>query len=398
MAGEPPGRVPVYTVPTPLLTATGGGGGGGGVCVGRVGGWEGWRGPADLSVLAEAGCMPQPVVDSAGGSVFPQPHRAEAERGRPVRVQNRFSDLESTEVDCSGVQVFPMTDDAAVQVFVETPRRRLSRRVFLNPEIQDTPRSIQDRQSDESVSDRESSTSIMGAKEVSGEDEFRDVDDEPTMAERAFPGLAMRVGFFSLDDVNVEDLFRRRACVMKSVPKFPRVSFRTVLRIAFREASSTDASRFDKFSRCEWLDLLEARSRCAEEASTTSRRRRRREVDVEEKRAAKALALVQIGKLSSARQAFEGADLAPGSDATLQKLRKPRQTAQLLRSNLFLKIYAIWCHQSSNWMKTFSCEHCSVRRPSGMTNEHLLPLLDSTHDANLLSCHPASSPSCVKGD
>ena len=79
---------------------------------------------------------------------------------------------------------------------METPRRP-SRRVVLNPEIQDTPQSIQDRQSDESVSDGESSTmSIMGASEVSGEDEFRDVDDEPAMAERAFPGLAMRVGFF----------------------------------------------------------------------------------------------------------------------------------------------------------------------------------------------------------
>ena len=89
--------------------------------------------------------MPQPVADSAGGTVFPQPHPAEAERGGPVRFQNRFSALESTEVDGSGVEVFPMTDDAAVGVLVETPRRRPSRRVVLNPEIQDTPRSIQDR-------------------------------------------------------------------------------------------------------------------------------------------------------------------------------------------------------------------------------------------------------------
>ena len=155
-----------------------------------------------------------------------------------------LSTLESTEVDGSGVEVFPMTDDAAVQVFEETPRRRPSRRVVLNPEIQDTPRSIQDRQSDESVTDGESSTmSIMGASEVSGEDEFRDVDDEPAMAERAFPGLAMRVGFLALDDVNVEDLFRRRACVTKSVTKFLRLPFRTVLRIALREASSTDEPR-----------------------------------------------------------------------------------------------------------------------------------------------------------
>ena len=216
----------------------------------------------------------------------------------------------------------------------------------MNPEIQDTPRSIQDRQLDKSVSDDESSTlSIKGASEVSGEDEFQDVDDEPAMAERAFPELAMRVGFLALDDVNVEDLFRRRACVMKSVPKFLRVPFRTVLRIALREASSADeprrergwmllmlaprmllfrparggmvstdklVSRFVKFYRSEWLDLLEAGSRCAEEASTACRRRRRREVDVEEKRAAKALALVEVGVVfRQARQALEGADLAP---------------------------------------------------------------------------------------
>ena len=81
--------------------------------------------PADLSMLAEAGCVPQPVEDSAGGSAFPQPHPAEAERGGPVRVQNRFSVLESTvrdtsdmstAVDGSGVEVFPMTDDPAIEV------------------------------------------------------------------------------------------------------------------------------------------------------------------------------------------------------------------------------------------------------------------------------------------
>ena len=85
--------------------------------------------------------------------------------------------------------------------------------------------------------------SIVGASEVSGEDEFQDVDDEPAMAERAFPGLAMRVGFLALDDVNVEDLFKQRVCVMKSVPKFFRGPFRTVLRTPLHEASSTDEPR-----------------------------------------------------------------------------------------------------------------------------------------------------------
>ena len=33
------------------------------------------------------------------------------------------------------------------------------------------------------------------------------------MAERAHSGVAMRTGFLFLDGVNVEDLFKRRACV-----------------------------------------------------------------------------------------------------------------------------------------------------------------------------------------
>ena len=71
---------------------------------------------------------------------------------------------------------------------------------------------------------------------------------------------------------------------------------------------------------------------------------------MEEKRAAKALALVQVGELFSAMQAFEGADLALGSDATLQELRNP-----VRRPNV-AKIFALWCHQSLSWMKTSFCE------------------------------------------
>ena len=69
-------------------------------------------------------------------------------------VQNRFSVLDSTVRDTDdltptaldgGVEVFPMTDDATVQVPIEPPRR-----LVLIPQSQGTPRSVQDRQSDES--------------------------------------------------------------------------------------------------------------------------------------------------------------------------------------------------------------------------------------------------------
>ena len=58
-------------------------------------------------------------------------------------VQNRFAALDPTvrdsnglrptSVDVSGVQAFPMTDDAAVQVSVEPVRRRPCRRFFFDP-------------------------------------------------------------------------------------------------------------------------------------------------------------------------------------------------------------------------------------------------------------------------
>ena len=85
-----------------------------------------------------------PVVDPSGAARIP--------------VRNRFSVLESTvrDTEClmstvvdrssGNVEVFPMTDDAAGHVPRE-PRVQLDRRRL---QVQDTPQSIQDRQSDES--------------------------------------------------------------------------------------------------------------------------------------------------------------------------------------------------------------------------------------------------------
>ena len=64
--------------------------------------------------------------------------------------------------------------------------------------------------------------------------------------------------------------------------------------------------RFEKFTRGELLDFIFESAAAAEEASTVSRRRGRRVRDPLEQRAARALALVQVGELSSARQALDG--------------------------------------------------------------------------------------------
>ena len=48
------------------------------------------------------------------------------------------------------------------------------------------------------------------------------------------------------------------------------------------------------------------------------KRRRHRPEDDVERRAARALSLVQIGELSAGREALEGAEVAPGNDRTLE--------------------------------------------------------------------------------
>ena len=42
-------------------------------------------------------------------------------------------------------------------------------------------------------------------------------------------------GFASLDIVNVQDVFSRRACVMKAFPAFFRGAYRSAMRVALQE-------------------------------------------------------------------------------------------------------------------------------------------------------------------
>ena len=181
---------------------------------------------------------------------------------------------------------------------------------------------------------------------------------------------AMRAGLRFLDDVDLCETFAQRAAVMKNIPKFLWGSFRVALRLPLEEISigSTQndwvrqvrgwkmflvlprlllhrpprgkvgreklVSRFLKFSAGQWADLFRASQQCTEQAATISRRARRRGGQQGfEKRVARAMQLVQLGELSGGRQALEGADLAPGSDATLRALRKAKPTSRARSSN-----------------------------------------------------------------
>ena len=79
--------------------------------------------------------------------------------------------------------------------------------------------------------------------------------------------------------------------------------------------------RLELFARGNWFSLLRGSEQCAEAGSRIAARRGRRQETTLDKRAARALELVQMGELSSRRQ--EGAELAPGTLATLAVLTNP---------------------------------------------------------------------------
>ena len=96
------------------------------------------------------------------------------------------------------------------------------------------------------------------------------------------------------------------------------------------------AQRFDDFFQGRWRVFLVASRQCADEASVIQQRKRRRQRPDDElqRRAERALSLVQMGELSSGRHALEGASLAPGTRQTLEALRDPNRRPPLPRDPL----------------------------------------------------------------
>ena len=166
-----------------------------------------------------------------------------------------------------------------------------------------------------------------------------------------------------LDGVNLSEEFSRRPSVMKNVPHCLRGPYRNAMRLAMDEANHSNAvrsergwrlflllprlllhrpprgghipesHRFDDFAAGKWLYLLSASRKCDEEASVAVHRKRRREGQAGEmeRRAARAHGFVQLGELSSGRQALEGASVAPGTHDTLYSLRDRRRRPPLPR-------------------------------------------------------------------
>ena len=156
-------------------------------------------------------------------------------------------------------------------------------------------------------------------------------------------------------------------------------------------------ARMQQFQFGNWVGLLEDSQSCNARAHQSSVRRRRRDqvIDVE-KRAARALSLVRQGELSYARLALEGAEVAPGNLATLRELTNPEKRPPRPRRDLSQEVV----HNEPaapfelDQVEFLVCLRTARRggssRASGMTADHIFPLLESEHDSRLF-CDAASA-------
>ena len=142
---------------------------------------------------------------------------------------------------------------------------------------------------------------------------------------------------------------------------------------------------FQHVQQRQWEALLKAGGVCCTQAAIRRRRIRHRSDNVLG-RVARAEALVQV-ELSSARQVLEGAQLAPGFHQTLQQLRdqsnRPSEPRVLVPPEVINHR-----HQSQfdldgdRFLRNLrSARRGAAAGPSGMTVEHLQPLLDHSKDA-----------------
>ena len=210
-------------------------------------------------------------------------------------------------------------------------------------------------------------------------------------------------------------IFERRAAVMKTVPKFLWGSFRVALKLALEEISvgvdghnvirqergwklflllprmllhrpprsgiiskAKFAKRFETFAGGQWAQLIMDSEQCAELAATGLRRRQRRQGQE---------GVGRLGELSCGRQALEGAELAPGTLATLRELTDPAKRPSRPREPVPALPEVVSLFELDQ--KLFSRNLRTAKKGaagglSGMTTEHLRPLLHSSRDTQLL--------------
>ena len=258
-----------------------------------------------------------------------------------------------------------------------------------------------------------------------GTDAVQEESVEESVVDFAVQQRAIRAVFQLLDECELSTVFETRAQTMKTVPFILRGAFRAAVRTSLEEIMSgwdhrdevkqergwklffllprmllsrpcrgglvsrkKLETRFQKFFAGDWLDLMsdaESVSRQASSARIWKRRRPRTDGS-----AARAEKLTMMGELSAARQALESAGLAPGDKNTLNVLRNPARRPAAPREPLPPEMRTMTPAREFDLDDDTFCRNLrSARRgaapgPSGMTCEHLQPLLESDRDSALL--------------
>ena len=235
--------------------------------------------------------------------------------------------------------------------------------------------------------------------------------------------------FASLDGVTLRDVFDTRASVMHSVPHFLKGAFRGAIRVALqgilrgyelqsdlritrgwklfmllprlllfrprrggKVSKKTLEERFQMFQDGRWLELLGiSRGTGAQvHQSSVRRRRRQHQDDGIQKRVDRAHNLVQLGELSAARQALEGANVAPGNLATLRALtnrdrRPPFARQELSQEILHSEPAEPFVLDGNAFLVCLrSARRGAAHGPSGVTADHLFPILEREVDSGML--------------
>ena len=134
------------------------------------------------------------------------------------------------------------------------------------------------------------------------------------------------------------------------------------------------------------MQLLLASRECCEKALSASIRRRRTQQDTPERRADRAQTMVLMGEVSAGRRVLEGAPLAPGTEATLRKLRqRPPAPRTPIVAEFSRQPDSLFLLDHQEFLKNLkTSRRGAAPGPSGMTAEHVKPLLENDNDAESL--------------
>ena len=148
--------------------------------------------------------------------------------------------------------------------------------------------------------------------------------------------------------------------------------------------------RFRFFQLGEWMELLAKSSSIDAQAhQLSSRRRRRQQQGDEERRSDRARSLVHMGELSAARGALEATPVAPGTMA-MRKLTDPAKRPPVAKVELCQEVVDAVPERAfqldpEEFLVCFrTTRQGSAAGPSGMTADHLFPILENDRDSILL--------------